>query len=82
MKFQNFNKNVVFEKFLNFGIRVELQEELLKNIKIGIECGKISTHILPIYGKEKLKKFHETLNLLNKEKSNRLRFLIESSSPV
>jgi intein/homing endonuclease len=46
----------------------------------GIRCGKISGHRLPIYGKDNIRKFHETFSLLNKEKSRRLTMFYETPS--
>ncbi len=55
---------------------LEFVKKFLENF--GIKCGKISTHRLPIYGKENLSKFHENFTFLNLEKSKRLKFLFEA----
>lgn len=55
---------------------LEFVKDVLENI--GIKCGKISTNRLPIYGKDNIRKFYSTLNLLNLERSKRIRILIEA----
>lgn len=50
--------------------------------KFGIKCGKISTHRLPIYGKENVGKFYHKFMLLNSLKTERLKLLLEATRSV
>ena len=48
--------------------------------EIGIQCGKISNHTLPIFGKENMNKFYQQFKILHPEKINRFKTFVEYPS--
>ncbi len=56
---------------------LEFAKTVLENL--GIRCGKISTHRLPIYGKENIEKFYHKFIFLNSSKAKRLELLLEAT---